>query len=89
VTAAAVERLCTRRACAVVTSCDRTRQIVAIVARRRSAERPPRARALRHDDSAGHQVRERHVGSVGPAAVAQRVQVHTHFGRRGRMEGHQ
>lgn len=43
----------------------------------------------RDDDSASNQVRERHVGSAGSTAVAQRVQVHTHFRRRGRMEGHQ
>lgn len=42
-----------------------------------------------HNDSAGHQVRERYVGGARPAAVAQRVKVHTHPGRRGRMESHQ
>lgn len=40
------------------------------------------------NDSASHQVRERHVGGARPAAVAQRVKVHTHPGRRGRMESH-
>lgn len=79
------------RPCDVAQPDGRTRQSAGDgrrVSRRPSAIRRREPIVAIDHDPAGHQVREWHAGSAGPAAVAQGVQVHTHLGRRGRVESY-